>query len=112
MDFPQDQIDELKKIAPSISIAVEGGYTFIYIEKLKLPDGCKPDIVDALLCPTPKDGYNSRLFFSTQITGCPGRNWNGNVRALNKNWCAISWKVAAGYSLAQMLSVHLKALRN
>lgn len=112
MDFPQDQIDELKKIAPSISIAVEGGYTFIYIEKLKLPDGCKPEVVDALLCPAPRDGYMSRLFFAEQITGCPARNWNGNIRVLNKNWFAISWKVGSGYSLAQMLSVHLNAIRN
>ena len=112
MDFPEDQIDELKRIAPSISLAVEGGYTFIYIEQLKLPDGCKPEAVDVLLCPMPKDGYMSRLFFSEQITGCPTRNWNGNLRALNRNWHAISWRVNDGYRLLEMLLIHLKALRN
>ena len=111
MEFPQDQIEELKQIAPSLSIAEEGGYTFIRIEELKLPDHCKPSEVEALLCPVPRDGYNSRLFFSSIITGGPQRNWNGNIRVLDKNWHAISWRTNTKLRLAQMLMVHLNALR-
>lgn len=111
MDFPVIQIDELKKIAPNLSYSQEGGYSFFLIENLHLPEGCEPSIVDALLCPTPREGYESRLFFSTQITGCPPRNWNGNIRVLERNWYAISWKVPGNLRLAEVLLVHLKALR-
>ena len=111
MTFPANEIDELKKIAPELQIAQEGGYTYILISNLNLPEGCIPTITDALLCPMPRDGYQSRLFFPVQIQGCPSRNWNGNIRALEKNWHAISWKIGGGLRLAEMLLVHLKALR-
>jgi hypothetical protein len=111
MNFDATQIEELKQIAPSLSHAQEGGYNFILIEKFKLPEGCQPAAADLLLCPTPRDGYLSRLFFSSKIMGCPSRNWNGNIRVLGKNWFAISWKVPAGLRLAEILLVHLKALR-
>ena len=80
------------------------------IENLHLPDGCQPQIVDALLCPTPRDGYQSRLFFSVQITG-QARNWNGNIRVLERNWFAISWQVPPGLRLYEILLVHLRSLR-
>ncbi len=111
MNFPQEQIDELKSIAPDLSIAQEGGYTYLLIEKLRLPAGCQPATLDVLLCPMPREGYQSRLFFSSQVTGCPTRNWNGNVRALGRNWFAISWNVRQGLRLAEMLLIHLNALR-
>lgn len=111
MEFDEIQIEELKQIAPNLSVAQEGGYTFILIEDLLLQDNCVPLKVDALLCPKPREGYESRLFFSTKITGCPERNWNGNIRVLEKNWYAISWKVNGNLRLTEMLLVHLTALR-
>jgi len=111
MNFDENQIAELKKITPNLSIAQEGGYDFILIENLQLPEGCQPAVVDALLCPTPREGYESRLFFPAQITGCPARNWNGNIRVLERNWYAMSWKVLSGLRLYEILLVHLKALR-
>jgi len=111
MNFPTEQIEELKRIAPSLSIASEGGYTYIFIENLQLPDKCTPSIVDALLCPTERDGYNSRLFFASKVEGGPARNWNGNIRVLNRNWHAMSWQVPPGLRLAETLLVHRKALR-
>lgn len=111
MNFPSDQIEELKVIAPDLSLAEEGGTTFLLIKNLSLPDGCKPAVVDALLCPSPREGYESRLFFAEKITGGPSRNWNGNLRVLNRNWYAVSWRTSAGLRLAEMVLVHLKALR-
>ena len=112
MDFPEDQINELKSIAPNLSIAQEGGITYIRIDSLQLPDGCTPNIVNALLCPSIKDGYESSLFYSALVTGIPTRNWNRNgVRILGESWFAISWKVDAGLRLAEMLQIHLRALR-
>lgn len=112
MNFPETQISELKKIAPNLSLAQEGGISYILIKDLPLPSGCDPSVTDALLCPTQRDGYESTLFYSTQITGCPPRNWNRlNVRILDNNWSAVSWKVQSGLRLAEMLQIHLSALR-
>lgn len=113
MNFPEDQILELKSIAPDLSIAQDGGYAYIRIDNLQLPDHCQPNVVNALLCPSQRDGYASSLFFSAHITGLPNtRNWNRiNVRILGENWNAISWGVTPGYRLAELLLIHLRALR-
>mgnify|MGYP006909091136 CR=1 FL=1 len=112
MEFPEDQISELKGIAPDLSIAQEGGIPYIRIKGLKLPDGCVPETVNALLCPLKRDGYESSLFYSEKITGCPSRNWNRNgVRILGESWYAVSWRVSSGLRLAEMLQIHLSALR-
>jgi hypothetical protein len=112
MEFPENQINELKSIAPNLSIAQDGGITYIRIDSLQLPEGCSPQIVNALLCPFKKDGYESSLFYSELIKGGPSRNWNRNgVRILGENWYAVSWKVNAGLRLVEMLQIHLKALR-
>ncbi|HSD08861.1 hypothetical protein [Flavobacterium sp.] len=113
MDFSEDQILELKSIAPDLSIAQDGGYTYIRIDNLQLPDYCKPNVVNALLCPSQKDGYESTLFYSAQITGTPkAGNWNRiGVRILGEYWYAISWRVNSGLRLSEMLLIHLGALR-
>ena len=112
MDYTQEQIDELKMIAPNLSITQEGGYTYFLLEKLKMPENCLPKEVDALLCPSVHSGYNSRLFFSEKITGCkPNLNWNGVARVLGRNWVSISWNVPPDQGLAATLLIHLKAFR-
>ena len=112
MEFPKDQIDELKSIAPNLSIAEEGVYTYILIEGYQLPEGCVPLIVDLLLCPMSRDGYESRLYFPQRITGIPVTpNWNGVVRVLERNWEAFSWRTQGGLRLLEMLLVHLKGLQ-
>jgi hypothetical protein len=111
MAYSEIEITELKKICPDLSEADEGGHSYILIKQLRLPDGCIPSACDALLCPAPRDGYESRLFFSVQISGCPSRNWNGQLRVLNQNWYAFSWAVPGGIRLAEILLVHLKGLR-
>lgn len=111
MEYPQDQIDELKTIAPSLRIAEEGGNTYILIEQLQLPEHCTPKVVDLLLCPKSRDGYPSRLYFSIIPTGIPARNWNGQVRVLDRTWYAASWSCKTGLRLAELLMVHLKILR-
>lgn len=110
MNFDEKQIEDLKRIAPNLSKAEEGGYSFILIEGLVLPPNCTPNKVDALLCPSPiREGYQSRLYLSSKISGCPPRNWNGNIRLLNRNWHAISWQTLPNLTLSQMLLTHLKA---
>lgn len=111
MEFQQDQIDELKLVAPNLSIAEEGGYTYFLLQNFKLPEGCVPSHMDLLLCPTLKNGYSSILYFSQKPTGIPTRNWNGHVHVLGKSWYSYSWKSQPGHTLLQMVLLHLKALK-
>lgn len=112
MNFDKKQIEDLKRIAPNLSKAEEGGYSFILIEGLFLPSNCNPNKVDALLCPSPKDGYQSRLFLEAKVNGCsPSLNWNGYIRVLDRNWHAISWQTLSNLTLSQMLLTHLNAFR-
>jgi hypothetical protein len=113
--FPQDQIDELKKMYPVLSTAEEGDFRFILIENLKLPEGCEPKIVKGLLCPMTRDGYPSRLFLSAKVTHKgKGQNWNpqnGTV-ILGEHWWAVSWKTTrSGQTIREMLLDHLEAFR-
>jgi hypothetical protein len=110
MEFAEQDIQALKEIAPSLSVANEGGYSYILINKIKLPSNCKPLEIDALLCPMQKDGYQSRLYFAEKLSGCNiALNWNANVRILGRTWYGISWQTPEGLSLKEMLLVHLKA---
>lgn len=112
MSFPVDQVEELKAIFSNVSSAEEGGVTFFFIPSLELPPGCRPEQVDALLCPTLRDGYHSRLFYAAQVQSPTQRNWNASgVRILERTWYAFSWKVPENLRLAQMISIHLRGLR-
>jgi hypothetical protein len=93
MAFPQEEVDELKQSFTQLSVVTEGGTEFIVIPSLALPEGCEPREADALFCPTPRDGYVSRLFLSTKVIHKgPGQNWNANgVRICNRAWWAVSW---------------------
>jgi hypothetical protein len=109
VDFPQEQIDELKPYCDKLRAFTECGVTFLLLEGLRLPAGCMPSVCDALLCPMPKDGYPSRLYFSELIKGLYTRNWNKtDARIGERNWVAFSWMVnLAEPTIAQLLVAHL-----
>lgn len=108
MAYPREQIEELKGYCKKVGALLELGIEFFHLEALDLPDGCTPATCNALLCPVPKDGYPSRLFFSEQISSRFARNWNGNIRIGEKNWYAFSWKVEiVSPTLVQLLLAHL-----
>ena len=108
-----DQIAALKTLYPTISAAEEGQVTFLRIENLILPNGASPQIVTGLLCPVPRDGYQSRLFLSAKVTHQgKGTNWNADgVQILGERWWAVSWQTRAGQTLTQMVLDHLEAFR-
>ena len=110
MAYPQEQIDELKRYCSIVSALTEGNDTFLYLEQLRLPQGCEPAACDALLRPFQgADGYPSQLYFSVQITSPYTRNWNViNARICEKNWFAFSWKVnPVSPTLVKILVAHL-----
>ena len=107
-----EEIEELKKCYPNIGLASEGGKDYLRIEGLRLPEGCQPDTVTGLLCPTEHSGYSSRLFLSTRITHRgKGTNWNAaGVVILGQQWWAVSWKInAANVRLISKVQAHLGA---
>jgi hypothetical protein len=110
MDYPQEQIDELKRYCSKVSGLTEGNATFLFLEQLRLPDGCEPAACDALLRPfLGADGYPSQLYFSVQVKSPYAKNWNvSNVRICEKNWFGFSWKInPASPTLAKILVAHL-----
>lgn len=109
MDYPKEQVEELKRYCQKLSAITEGGVTYLYLEGLRLPPGCQPPECDALLCPEPKDGYPSRMYFSSQIQSPYTRNWNvSNARIVERNWFAFSWRVElANPTLPRLLIAHL-----
>ncbi len=110
--FTADEIAALKLICPEVQQAEEAGVTFFLLPHLKLPVGCEPAELDALLCPTNHSGYNSRLFFAEVVKTPNQRNWNGTLRVLERNWHAFSWQFEpSGLNLVQILQVHLDGLR-
>ena len=113
MAFPADQIAELKAMAPGVALCEEGGVTYFLLPCLRTPAGCAPAVVDALLCPTPRDGYESRLFYNQVVSSSQGRNWHvTNTRILDRQWSAFSWKTnQTGLRLAQMVAEHWCALK-
>jgi hypothetical protein len=111
MEFPDEQIKELEKVYGDVRRVEEGGKTYFYIPTLTLPDGCDPNVVEAMLCPVERDGYPSRLFFSAMVKTPFTRNWNANgVRIMERQWYAFSYQNVKG-TLLQMLGAHLRGLK-
>jgi hypothetical protein len=110
MDYPKEQVEELKRYCSKLSALAEGAVTFLSLEGLRLPTGCNPQECDALLCPVPREGYPSRLYFSVMVSSPYSRNWNvSNARIGERNWFAFSWRVTPpSPTLAQMLVSHLE----
>lgn len=109
MEYPKEQIAELKRYCRGVSALPEGDETFLQLEELRLPAGCDPPICNALLCPVTRDGYPSRLYLSARVSSPFDRNWNvTDARIGEKNWFAFSWKAELpGATLAQILVAHL-----
>lgn len=111
MSFSEQEVRELTDMFPGAEEASEGGVHYFLLPSLGMPEGREPSQVDALLCPTARDGYPSRLFLAQQVHGGRGSNWNASVRILERNWYALSWRVNPNLRLVQMVAAHLEAFR-
>lgn len=109
---PEEYIQELRALAPEAKQANEGGIDFVLLPGLRLPESCNPAVTDCLLCLGARDGYDNRVFFAQQVSSRTPRNWNGqNVRILERNWFAYSWRAPGGLRPIETLIAHLQALR-
>jgi hypothetical protein len=112
MNFPDDQLQELKLLCPGVAAAEEGGKTYLLLPKLKLPETASIAETDALLLPTPLDGYDSRIYFPQKIDGPKTLNWTVNgALILDRQWFAHSWRTRPNLRLTQMVAAHLTAFR-
>jgi hypothetical protein len=111
MSLNEEWEREFISVFPAAKFIQEAGYTYVYIPEYDLPEGCTPAKSALLLCISPKDGYDSRLYFPQQVTGPVSRNWNSNIYILDRTWHSISWKTQAGLSYLEMLMVNLRAFK-
>jgi hypothetical protein len=110
-DLTKDELDELKRLHPGVAGVEEAGCRYFFLPRLELPKGCSPAETEALLCPTPRDGYEARLFFAVPITCGKTLNWNAKgVRIAERMWNAFSMKTPNGLRPAQMIATFLRAL--
>lgn len=107
-------MEALKLHCGCLSLLEEGGVSYLCLQRLRLPGGCTPPVCDGLLCPTERDGYPSRLFFSVRVNGAKDLNWNAlEVRIGGRLWFAYSWKVEQpDLTLPQLLLHHLHGLQS
>jgi len=113
MNFPEEQVNELKNSFPDNEIqkCEEAGIVYFLIPAVTFPEGCVPNAVDLLYCPTPRDGYIARLFFSEKVTAKQNLNWNGDTVILGRRWFAYSWRIDEKTTLVNTLFVILRALK-
>ena len=106
-----EQLAEIRTVFPGADRVQEGGITYVYLPKLRLPAGCNPQEVEGLLRPMPgPDGYTTRLFFSSPFIH-KGQNWTVH-RILDKTWHTFSYNnVPPDLRLIEILANHLKVLQ-
>ena len=108
----EGELRELDPLSGGAKEYVEFGLSYILLPALRLPNGCSPVAVDALLCLSQRDGYPTRLFFAQPVASKNGLNWNAqNVAILQRTWFAYSWNYVASGRPIEVLAQHLKALR-
>ena len=113
MAFADAEIERLKAFCTRVESCVQGAIDYFLLIGLRLPE-CTPSTVDALLCVGDRgEGYATRLFFAEVLIPKDNiaLNWNHrNVRILERNWHAYSWKVPREMPLDHILREHLKPL--
>ncbi len=108
----ETDLHELMQLCQEAKEFTEFGKKYVLLVGLKLPEGCTPNVVDALLCLDERDGYSTRLYFAQKVSSKNGVNWNAvNVTILQRNWFAYSWRVEASPRPIEILAQHLKAFR-
>jgi hypothetical protein len=82
----------LDAISTDINAFTDAGQRYIHVPTLRLPVGCTPTGVAALICMDTRDGYPTRLFLSEKVTTTARElNWNTTAAIAGKTWHSFSW---------------------
>ncbi len=103
------ELARLRALSPNAELWTEAGGPLVYMPDLTVQSGGAKHKVDALLCPRPRDGYLTRLFFSVPLGG--GRAWTPYA-IMAGNWFAFSWQgISADQPWLDILASHLEAAK-
>ncbi len=109
--FPADQIAELKCLG-EVFLIQEGAQAMLLIKGAQLPAGCSPEKCDLLLCPGPREGYATRLYFAERVVGRKQPSWCAPVFVAARNWQVYSHQgVPSTLRLAEIYASHMRALK-
>lgn len=104
-----EHLEELQLICQGAKEMSEGGLAYIHLPSLKLPEGCSPAEVEALLCLSSHSGYSTRLFLRERVAG-RGNNWTTHC-VLGRSWHTWSWNhIPSSLRPMQILAEHLRGL--
>lgn len=104
------QFGPVQTAFPDAEFWEEGGQPYVFLPELRFVGAGKRKKMQALLCPSPRDSYTTRLFLEEQI---PERvqNWK-QVTIRGRTWWACSWNnVPASLPWLEILANHLRPLQ-
>lgn len=104
-----EQLGRLRALCPGAELWDEAGAPLVFLPDLKVESAGSIHTIDALLCPRPRDNYESRLYFSARLPA--NRNW-GAHNVMTRTWWAFSWQgISSGQPWIDILAGHLEAVK-
>ena len=104
-----EHLEEFNLVCSGARGMSEGGLEFIHLPLLKLPEGCNPAQIEALLCLSSHSGYSTRLFLAAPVSG-RGNNWTTHC-VLGRTWHTWSWNhIPNTLRPMQILAEHIRGL--
>lgn len=105
------EFEALKALYPDAVLHSECGKEVVFIPRLKFTNNGSLVEREAILYPWDRDGYNSRLFLSQQVSAPKAQNWTAHS-LLSRTWYACSWQgVNNNLSWVEILACHLRAFQ-
>lgn len=103
------ELARLRVLCPGAELWEEAGGPLVYLPGLAIQSGGAKYIVDALLSPRPRDGYDNKLYFASRLP--VARNWSV-YGIMAKSWHSFSWRGnASGQSWLDILAGLLEAAK-
>lgn len=108
MNANDNQLAGLVDLCPDAQLIDEAGKKVVHLPNMCFEVDGQIVRQDLLFVPWPHSGYDTRLFFSSQICG-KGKNWTQHS-LLNRNWHAPSYRVDKLLGWRHQLLQHIKAV--
>ena len=108
-----DQLEELRRVAPGAELWFDAGLPVIFLPDLIVDGGFGTKLAaDGLLWPHARDGYPTRFYLSQRPPWpISGGEWRDAV-VQGRSWHACSWgEVQPTRPWLEMLSDHLRAFK-